>query len=113
MTYEERKGKKKETKTPYSPVEHRVKSSDLVDSHPRHLQHFRHGVHNADTRPTIVLPLSEVQERDHGRLLVLRWITTDDFCSDLAVCLVELERDGRVVVVGVSVLDGDTGGRII
>lgn len=65
----------------YGPVEHGIERRDLIDTHRRHLKQPRDVVHDADARPSFVLPLAEVQERNHSSLLVLRWIARDDFLS--------------------------------
>jgi len=52
-----------------------------------------------------MLSLSEVQDRHHGRFLVLGRVALEDFFNELVVLLRELERDVRIVLRGVSVLD--------
>ena len=85
-------------------VVHGVEGRDLVHPHGRHLQDLRDGVHDADAGEA-VLALAEVEERHHGRFLVLRRVAFEDLVDQLLVDGVELEGDGRVVVGGVAVLD--------
>lgn len=65
--------------TEYGPVEHGIECRDLIDTHRWHLKQLRDVVHDADARPSFVLPLAEVQERNYRSFLVLRWIARDDF----------------------------------
>lgn len=57
-----------------TPVEHGIESRNLIHPHGRHGEKFCNIVHDADTRPPLVLPLCEVEQRNYGRLLVLRWV---------------------------------------
>ncbi len=66
-------------KKAHTPIEHSVKRRNLIHTHRRHLQQLRHIVHHADTRPSLVLSLPEIEQRDDGGFLVLRWVLCDDF----------------------------------
>lgn len=59
-------------------------------------------VHDADRGPSLVLSLTEVEERDDSGLLVLRWVTRDNLIGKLAVLGVECEWNFGVVVVGIT-----------
>ena len=80
-----------------APVEHGVERRDLVDTHGRHLEQLRDIIHDADARPSLVLPLAEVEERDYGGLLVLWWVSADDFLGTFEVVWVEFEGNLRSV----------------
>ena len=84
-------------------VVHGVESSHLVDSHGRHLQESRNLVHDTDAGEA-VLPLSKVEQRHDGGLLVLAGIAGQDFLDELLILGVELERDVEVVLRCVAVL---------
>lgn len=71
-----------------SPHEAQVRRTDR-----RKLGRRGRTVHDAQTRPVGVLPLAEVEERNHGRLLVLGRVARDDLVGLAQVGLVELERD--------------------
>lgn len=86
-------------------VVHGVESSDLVDSHRRHLQESRNLVHDTDAGET-VLPLAEVEQRHDGGLLVLAGVAGQDFLDELLILGVELEGDVEVVLGCVAVLRG-------
>ena len=77
----------------HAPVEHGVERRDFVHPHGLHLEQLRHIVHNADARPSLVLSLAKVEERDDGRLLVLRWVMRDDFIGTIKVLRCKLERN--------------------
>jgi hypothetical protein len=62
-----------------APIKHGIESRDFVDPHRWHFEQLGHVVHNADARPTLVLPLPEVEEGDNGCLLVLVRVMGDDF----------------------------------
>lgn len=79
----------------YGPVEHGVKRRDLIDAHGWHVQHLRDIVHDADARPSFVLPLAKIQKRNHCSLLVLRRIARDDFLCTPEV--VWSEREGYLL----------------
>ena len=64
----------RELKVRYGPVEHGVERRDFVHPHGWHFEELRHVVHNADTRPSLVLSLAEVEEGNCGCLLVLWWV---------------------------------------
>ena len=84
-------------------VVHGVESSDLVDSHGRHLEESRNLVHDTDAGET-VLPLSEVEQRHDGGLLVLAGVAGQHFLDELLILSVELEGDVEVVFGCVAVL---------
>lgn len=75
------------------PVKHRIEGSDLVHAHRRHLKYCRHMVHRTDARPSIILPLSEIQKRNNGGLLILRRVFGNDRLGTLHVLCIELERN--------------------
>jgi hypothetical protein len=52
-----------------------------------------------------MLPLSKVQYGHDGRLLVLWWISLEDLIDELVVLRSELERDLRIVLGGISMLE--------
>jgi hypothetical protein len=78
-----------------APNKHGIESRDFVDPHRLHFEQLGHVVHNADARPTLVLPLSEVEEGDNGCLLVLGRVMGDDFIGACKILRSELERDLR------------------
>lgn len=78
------------------PIIHCIKRSHLVHAHRRHLQYPRHLVHDADAREA-VLSLPKVQQRHHGRFLVLARVAAEDLGDELLILRVELEGDGWVV----------------
>lgn len=84
-------------------VVHGVEGRDLVDAHGGHLEQPGDLVHDADAREA-VLALAQVEERHHGRFLVLRRVPLEDLGDELLVDRVESERDRRVVLWAVSVL---------
>lgn len=86
-------------------VVHGVESGDLVDSHGRHLQESRNLVHDTDASPA-VLPLSEVEERHDGGLLVLAGVAGQHFLDERLILGVELEGNARVVLGSIAVLRG-------
>ncbi len=92
------------------PVKHGVKRRDLVHAHLGHLEQLGDGVHAADTRPALVLPLAEVEHGDHCGLFVLGRVVRDDFLRLFQVVGGECKGDRGVVVVGVAVLRGSRGG---
>ena len=75
------------------PVEHGVERRDFVHTHGWHLHQLRHIIHNAYARPSLVLPLAEIEKGDDSCLLVLRRIVRDDFISAFKILRCELERD--------------------
>jgi len=81
-----------------APVEHGVEGSNLVHPHSWHLQELRDIVHDANARPSLVLPLAEVEKGNDGSLLVLGRIPSDDFLRALHVLSIELERNLTLVV---------------
>ena len=74
-------------------VEHGVEGGDLVDTHGGHLEEIGDVVHDGYGRPSFVLTLAEVEERDDGGFLVLRGVVGDDFLGTLEVLGGELEGD--------------------
>jgi hypothetical protein len=92
-------------------VVHGVESRDFVNSHRRHLQKPGNLVHDADARETM-LALAEIEQGHDSSLFILWGVAVEDFVNDLQVVLVELERDGRVVVGFVAVLKICVGDRI-
>lgn len=74
-------------------VEHGVKSGDFVHSHGRHFEQFRDVIHDADRAPVLVLVLGNLEQRNDGRLFVLRRVTRDDFFGELLVLGIQFERD--------------------
>jgi hypothetical protein len=58
-----------------------------------HFEQFRHIIHNADARPSLVLSLAKVEEGNDGCLLVLRRVMRDDFIGAFKVLGCELERN--------------------
>lgn len=75
------------------PVEHCVESGHFVDSHGRKFQQLGNIVHDADTCPSLVLSLPEVQKRDNSSFLVLRRVVGNNIFGSLQVLCVELERN--------------------
>ena len=73
------------------PIKHGVEGCNLVYSHCRHLEQLSDIVHDADTCPALVLPLAEIEKRNDGGFLVLRWVMRDDFLCSLHVFRVELK----------------------
>lgn len=51
-----------------------------------------------------MLSLTKIEERHHGSLLILRWISLEDLGDDCFILRRELEGDAGVVLGGVSVL---------
>ena len=85
------------------PVVHGIESCDFVDTHGGHLEEAGDLVHDADAG-VAVLALAQVENGHNSTLLVLRRIALEDLIDELEVLVVELERDGRVVVGLVAVL---------
>lgn len=84
-------------------VVHGVEGRNLVNSHGRHLQESRNLVHDTDAGEA-VLPLSKVEQRHDGGLLVLAGIAGQHFLDELLILCVELEGDVEVVLGSVAVL---------
>lgn len=78
-----------------APVEHGIEGRDLVHPHWGHPEQLCDIVHNADARPSLVLPLPEVKERNDCSLLILRRISRDDLFGPLHV--VCCEREGYLL----------------
>jgi hypothetical protein len=74
-----------------APVEHGVERRDFIHPHRLHFEQLRHIVHNADARPSFVLPLAEVEEWDDGCLFVLWRVMRDDFIGAFKILGCELE----------------------
>lgn len=68
-----------------APVEHGIEGRDFVHPHRWHLKELCDVVHNADARPSLVLPLSDVKERNDRSLLVLRRISGNNLIGPLHV----------------------------
>lgn len=85
------------------PVVHSVEGSDLVDSARRHFEDAGDLVHDGD-RGEAVLALAQVEQGHDGGLLVLGRVPLEDLGHERLILRVELKRDVRVVVGGVSVL---------
>lgn len=85
-------------------VVHGVEGCDFVDTHGGHLQETGDLVHDADAG-VAVLALTNVQDRHDSGLLVLGGIALEDLIDELEVLLGELERNIRVVIAFVAVLD--------
>jgi len=73
------------------PVEHGIKRRNFVHPHGWHRKKFRDIVHDADARPSLILPLCKVEQRNDGRFLVLRWVMGNDLISPCEVLGSELE----------------------
>lgn len=74
-----------------APVKHGVESRHFVNAHGWHFQELRDVVHDADTRPSLVLSLTEMEEGDDSTLLVLWGIPGYDFVRFLQVVRGKLE----------------------
>lgn len=90
-------------------VVHGVEGGYLVDPHRRHLEDAGHLVHDADAGEAM-LALTQVEQRHHGRLLVLWRVALEDLGDDALVLLGELERDIGVVIGCVAMLRCFSGG---
>jgi len=90
-------------------VVHGVERGHLIHAHRRHLQDPRDLVHNAQAREA-GLALPEVEQRHHGRLLVLWGVAGEDLFDERIVLLAELEGDAGIVLGGVAVLDIPSAG---
>ena len=73
-------------------VVHCVEGGDLVDAHGRHFKEASNFIHYAYRGPAY-LTLAEVEERHHGRFLVLRGIALEDFGYEFLIDGVEGEGD--------------------
>ena len=73
------------------PVEHGIERRDFVHSHWLHFEQLRYIIHNADARPSLVLPLAKVEEGNDSCLLVLGRVMRDDFIGTFKVLRCELE----------------------
>lgn len=76
-----------------SPIEHSIEGRDLVNTHGWHLKKFSNIVHDANARPTLVLSLTKVEERDDSSLLVLRRVFRNDFVRTFHILGSELKGD--------------------
>jgi hypothetical protein len=85
------------------PVVHGVERRDLVHTHGRHLEEARDLVHDADAAEA-VLALAKVEQGHNSGLLVLRGVAGDNLLDELLILLRELERDRRVVLGRIAVL---------
>lgn len=86
-------------------VVHGIERSDLVDTSRGHLEKTSDLVHDGDGCKTM-LALTQVEQWHHGGLLILRRVSLEDLGDECLILRVELERDIRVVVGGVSMLFG-------
>ena len=75
----------------HAPVEHGVERRDFVYPHRLHFEQLRHIVHNADARPSFVLPLAEVEEGNDGCLFVLGRVVRDDIIGAFKILGCELK----------------------
>ena len=75
------------------PVEHGIKRRNFVHPHGWHRKKFGNIVHDANARPSLVLPLCNVEQRNSGRFLVLRRIVGNDLIGPCEVFGSELKRD--------------------
>lgn len=75
-----------------APVEHGVEGSNFIDTHWWHFKELRDVVHDADTCPSFVLSLAEIEERNDSSFLVLWGIPGNDFFRLLQVIWGKLER---------------------
>ena len=78
-----------------APIEHGIERRNLVYPHGRHGKKLSDIVHNADTCPSLVLSLCEVEERNDGCLLILRWIIGNDFSGPCEIFRSELKGNLR------------------
>jgi len=85
------------------PIEHSVERGDFVDTHGRKLEKLGDIVHHTDARPSLVLPLAQVEKGNDRCLLVLWWISRYYFLRSLQVVRGEFKRDLGVVVCSVAV----------
>jgi len=76
-----------------SRTHHRVESRDLINPHRRQFQDPSDLVHDAQACPVVVLSLTEIEQRDHSCLLVLRRVSRDDLFGEFGVGFVEGEGD--------------------
>jgi len=83
-------------------IEHGVERRDFVYPHRLHFEQLRHIVHNADARPSFVLPLAEVEEGNDGCLFVLGRVMRDDIIGAFKILGCELKWNPRIVVRLVS-----------
>jgi hypothetical protein len=84
-------------------VVHGVKGSDFVDSHWRHFKPPRNFIHDTDACEAM-LPLSEVEEWHHCRLLVLCRVSSKYLLDELFVLSVEFEWNRGVIVRRIAML---------
>ena len=78
------------------PVEHGIEGRNFVHSHGWHREKFGNVVHHADTCPTLVLSLCEVEQRNDGRFLVLGWVVGNNLIGPCEVFRSELEGNLNV-----------------
>jgi len=84
-------------------VVHGVKGSHLINTHRRHLKYPGHLIHDADAGEAM-LALAEVEQGHHRGLLVLRGVPGDDLLDELLILRGKLERNFRIVIRRVTVL---------
>ena len=73
------------------PVEHSIEGRNFIHSHGRHGKKFGNVVHDADTCPSLVLSLCEVEQGDDGCFLVLGWVVGNDLIGPRQVFGSELK----------------------
>lgn len=72
------------------PVIHGVECRHLIDPHGRHLQDPRYLIHDTDAREPM-LPLSKVEDRHDGGLLVLGGVPAEDLLDEFIILGSEFE----------------------
>jgi len=80
-----------------APIEHSVESRNLIDAHRRHTKIVGDVIHDANARPSFILPLCEIEEGNDSGLLVLRRIVRNNFLS--ALCILGIEFESNLVKV--------------
>lgn len=73
------------------PVEHSIEGRNFIHSHGWHRKKFGDVVHDADTCPSLVLSLCEVEQGDDGCFLVLGWVVGNDLIGPRQVVGSELK----------------------
>lgn len=85
-------------------VEHRVKARDFVDLHWSHLEDLGDLVHRRESQEVVVLLLSDKQNWDHARRLVVAWVLLLQDLNCRIRLVRELEWRLLKVVLGVAVV---------
>jgi hypothetical protein len=75
------------------PVEHGVERGHFVDTHWRHSQEISDVVHNANTRPSFILSLTEIKKRNDCSLFILRRIVGNNVLGALQIFGIKFEGD--------------------